>query len=260
MVSVCHVGPDGRRAHLYDSGMEGLPSATVADPIRALCARDYYPASRTSGRRPLSAIKWIVLHSTEGGTAASVARYFKGPSASGSTHLVVDDVECQRCLPNSARCWGAKGANLNGFHIEQCGFARWSSDVWKSHRATLERAAYKTALHCDKFGIPPVFCNAADLEAGTPGHDTCRVLEGIRREPLGSGAGLATLAVHVLRQALPEGDAGDRLLEHGDVGRAFVLDQAADLPAGALDDLGHLVRRDDEVVEPRTDEVAVAHA
>jgi hypothetical protein len=169
---VRHVGPDGLRAHLYDAGMEGLPSATVADPIRALCARDNYPASRTSGRRPLSAIKWIVLHSTEGGTAASVARYFKSPSASGSTHLVVDDVQCQRCLPNSARCWGAKGANLNGFHIEQCGFAKWSSDVWKSHRATLERAAYKTALHCDKFGIPPVFRDAADLEAGRPGITT----------------------------------------------------------------------------------------
>jgi N-acetylmuramoyl-L-alanine amidase len=144
----------------------------MTDPTRAPCAKDYYPAVRTSGRRPLSAVMWIVLHSTEGGTAASVARYFQSPSADGSTHLVVDDDECQRCLPNSARCWGAPGANYNGLHIEQCGFARWSNVDWKSHLATLKRAAYKTAIHCDMFGIPPVFRNAAGLDAARPGITT----------------------------------------------------------------------------------------
>ena len=143
-----------------------------ADPIPAECRRDYYPAFRTSGRRPLSAIKWIVLHSTEGGTAESVARYFQSPSAGGSTHLVVDDLECQRCLPNGAVSWGAKGANFAGFHIEQCGFAKWSAVIWRSHLATLKRAAYKTAWHCRAFGLPAVFVKAADLKAGRPGITT----------------------------------------------------------------------------------------
>ncbi len=152
--------------------VQELPVSVAPDPIEAECRRDFYPAYRKSGKRPLSAVKWIVLHSTEGGTAASVARYFQSSSASGSTHLVVDDHECQRCLPNSAVPWGARGANYGGFHVEQCGFARWSSEEWKSHLATLERAAYKTALHCNLFGIAPVFRKAADLEAGRPGVTT----------------------------------------------------------------------------------------
>ena len=140
--------------------------------VKAPCLKTYYPAFRSSGTRPLSEIKWVVLHSTEGGTAESVARWFQNPDAGGSTHLVVDDKECQRCLPNSARCWGAQGANYNGFHIEQCGFARWSAVIWKSHLATLKRAAYKTAFHCDKFGIPVRFVKAADLKAGKAGITT----------------------------------------------------------------------------------------
>lgn len=144
----------------------------MTQPIKAPCRMDYYPAYRQSGTRPVSAIKWIVLHSTEGGTAASIARYFKSSSAGGSTHLVVDDKECQRCLPNSAVPWGASGANTAGFHIEQCGFAKWSTVIWKSHLNTLKRAAFKTALHCHKFGIPPVFRVAADLRAGRPGITT----------------------------------------------------------------------------------------
>ena len=141
-------------------------------PIDAECRRDFYPAYRTSGRRPLAAVRWVVLHSTEGGTAASVARYFQSSSARGSAHLVVDDDECQRCLPNSAVPWAAPGANYAGLHIEQCGFAKWSTEEWRSHRATLERAAYKTALYCSNFGIPPVFREAADLKARRPGITT----------------------------------------------------------------------------------------
>ena len=125
--------------------MKELPVSVEPAPIGAECRRDFYPAYRTSGRRPLAAVTWIVLHSTEGGTAASVARYFQSSSARGSAHLVVDNYECQRCLPNSAVPWAAPGANYAGFHIEQCGFAKWSTEEWRSHRATLERAAYKAA-------------------------------------------------------------------------------------------------------------------
>jgi hypothetical protein len=152
--------------------VEERPVSVAPDLIPAECRRDFYPAYRRSGKRTLSAVTWIVLHSTEGGTSASVARYFQSSSARGSAHLVVDDYECQRCLPNSAVPWAAPGANYAGFHIEQCGFAQWSSEEWKAHRPTLERAAYKTALHCHGLGIPAVFVKAADLEARQPGITT----------------------------------------------------------------------------------------
>lgn len=159
----------------------------MTQPITAQCKKDHFPAFRSSGSRPLSAIKWVVLHSTEGGTAESVARYFKSSTAQGSTHLVVDDKECQRCLPNTAVPWGASGANFAGIHIEQCGFAKWSLVIWRSHLKTLQRAAFKTALHCHWYGIPIVFREAADLKAGKPGittHKECsRAFGGTHWDP-----------------------------------------------------------------------------
>jgi hypothetical protein len=144
----------------------------MADPIKAACKREFIPADKTSGKRKPSEIRWIVLHSTEGGTAESVARWFQSPSSGGSTHLVVDDDECQRCLENNVVSWGAKGANRYGFHIEQCGFAKWVEKEWLLHEETLRRAAYKTALHCKRFGIPARFVYAAALVQGKQGITT----------------------------------------------------------------------------------------
>lgn len=143
----------------------------MSDPIGASCKRDY-DAYHTSGRRPLSAVKWVVLHDTEGGTARSIARYFSTSSSGGSTHLVLDDNECYRCLDNNQVPWGAKGANYAGFHIEQCGFAHWTQATWMSHKSMLHRAAYKTALHCHRFNIPVRFCTAAMLKEGRRGITT----------------------------------------------------------------------------------------
>ena len=138
--------------------------------IKAPCDRAYL-REPLDGHRSLVAVKWIVLHDTEGGTAESIARFFEHNS-SGYTHLVVDDKECYRSLTNTAIPRGARGANTAGFHIEQCGFARWSLVIWQKHRMTMERAAYKTALHCKVFGIPPRFVKAAGLRAGDKGVTT----------------------------------------------------------------------------------------
>lgn len=138
---------------------------TPTTPIRATCSKRYR-ASRTSGTRGIERIRWIVLHDAEAPDAESVALFFSKPQATGSAHLVVDDDHCFRTLDNEDIPWGASSAfqaNLHGFHIEQCGFARWSSTAWLLHRATLNRAAYKTALHCKLFDIPPVFVFAAQL-------------------------------------------------------------------------------------------------
>lgn len=129
-------------------------------------------AAHTSGRRDISQIHWIVLHDTEGGNARGVAQYFHSPSSGGSAHLVVDNEECWRCLDNEDIAWGAPGANTNGFHIEQCGFAAWTPEQWRANKATLLRAAYKTAFHCHKFKIPPTFVGAAGLKAGKKGVTT----------------------------------------------------------------------------------------
>lgn len=139
--------------------------------IRSDCLTDYH-AIRSSGSRPTSDILWIVLHDTEGGSAKNVARYFATDAAGGSAHLVVDDQDCYRCLKNTEIPWGAPGANTAGFHIEQCGYAKWSTVIWRSHLKTLQRAAYKTAYHCHLFDLPPVFVPASGLKARQPGVTT----------------------------------------------------------------------------------------
>jgi len=139
-------------------------------PINAVCNREYLREPLDGHRNP-EEIRYIVLHDTEGGTARAIAHYFH-TSTAGYTHLVVDDSECYRCLTNDDIPRGAPGANEHGFHIEQCGFAKWSFVIWKSHYKTLQRAAYKTALHCHKFNIPPVFLTADLLKKGLKGVTT----------------------------------------------------------------------------------------
>ena len=150
-----------------------------------------YTAKHHSGTRPLSAIKWVVMHSTEGDSARGAAAWFANPASGGSAHLCIDDQHCFRTLRDELVPWGAPGANTNGFHIEQAGYAKWSSLIWSSkHRNTLERAAYKAALHCRKFGIPPYFVAAAALREGRPGvttHAECTKAFGGNHTDPGSG-------------------------------------------------------------------------
>lgn len=133
--------------------------------IEAVCDRRFR-AVRTSGRRAKTDVRWIVLHDGEASTAESMARFFTLPQATGSAHLAVDDAACFRCLDNEDVPWGAVSsfnANMRGFHIEQAGLARWSAALWFSHRQTLRRAAYKTALHCVEFDLRPVWVPASQL-------------------------------------------------------------------------------------------------
>ena len=141
--------------------------------ISDACDRTY-TAKHQSGTRPLSAIRLVVIHDTEGGSAKGIAHYFANPPNKdvGSTHLVIDDVSCYRTLADNVIPWAAPPCNTNGFHIELCGYAKWTALIWASHRAMLNRAAYKTALHCKKFGIPPYYIGASDLKAGKTGVTT----------------------------------------------------------------------------------------
>jgi hypothetical protein len=145
----------------------------VAAPITATCDRSFR-AVRTSGTREPGNVLWIVLHDEEAASAKSAAVFFTTPAAKGSAHLCVDDSICYRTLNNEDIPWAAPGANTHGFHIEQAGFAKWSTVMWLRHLRTLERAAYKTALHCVLFNVPPVFVFARDLEKTRPGVTTHR--------------------------------------------------------------------------------------
>jgi hypothetical protein len=137
-------------------------------------------ARHDSGPRKASAIRHVVVHSTEGGTAASVAAYF-ATTALASTQLVVDEVECYRCVPDLVIPWGAPGVNASGVHVELCGFARWTRETWLAHDATLRRSAAKSALWCWTFGIPRGWLTVNELRAGKSG--LCRHSDASRAFP-----------------------------------------------------------------------------
>lgn len=145
--------------------------------INAPCSRKYR-AAHTSGERDLKNVTWIVIHDEEASTAESAASWFQNRASGGSAHLCIDDEHCFRTLNNNEIPWGAASsimANIQGFHIEQAGFAvKWTTLIWKSHRRQLQRVAYKTAIHCKLFDIPPYFVKADGLLAGKPGVTTHR--------------------------------------------------------------------------------------
>jgi len=143
-----------------------------SDPISAPCHTTYMPAYRTSGYRSADEVLWVILHDTEGGTASSIASYFHGRTAGGSAHLVVDDNQCHRCLPNGVVPWGAIGANHNGLHIEHCVYACWSERGWMKHIKMLRRSAWKASGMCINYKIPARYSKAADLRAGRKGIST----------------------------------------------------------------------------------------
>lgn len=159
--------------------MASAPELLLArrpQPYGLNCSKRFR-AKRVSGQRPLSAIRWIVMHSTEGDTAVGAASWFANPASRGSAHLCVDDYECYRTLENADIPWGAPGTNYGGFHIEQAGHARWTAAIWGTrHNRTLRRAAFKAAWHAELFGLPLRFRTAQQLRAGLEGitdHDEC---------------------------------------------------------------------------------------
>lgn len=123
-------------------------------------------ARHNSGHRDPSQIRLVVMHDTEGGTARSVARYFASRSARASTHWVVDETRAVRCLADDVVPWGAPGANTDGIHIEQCGFASWSRVTWYRHQATLKRAAWVAARASVDHRVPVRWLTDRQLRDG----------------------------------------------------------------------------------------------
>ena len=120
-------------------------------------------AAHDSGPRRASDVRLVVVHSTEGGTAKSVAEFFH-TTAQASTQLVVDDEGCYRCVPDLVIPWGAPGVNTSGLHIEHCGYARWTRDEWLGHLSTLHLSAAHAARWCWQYRIPRRWVGPAGLK------------------------------------------------------------------------------------------------
>lgn len=108
----------------------------------------------------------IVIHSTEGGTAAGAATWFARKGATGSTHVIVDDGATFRTVEDDRIAYGAHPFNRDGMHIEITGFAKWSRSTWLQHDAMLRRAARVIASWVRKYEIPLRLLDDAELLGG----------------------------------------------------------------------------------------------
>jgi N-acetylmuramoyl-L-alanine amidase len=144
-----------------------LVSKTVGKNRPALpnCSTQYTAHGHGSTRN-MQSVRLIVLHSTEGATAAGAAGWFANPDSQGSTQIIVDDTSCFRTLPDNVIPWGAAGgrANEDGLHIEMAGFAKWTRAEWLKHQATLDKTAAWIAEWSALYGVPLTFLTAADLK------------------------------------------------------------------------------------------------
>lgn len=115
----------------------------------------------------------IVIHCTEGETAAGAASWFANPRSGGSAHLVVDDEEVWRCVDDTDTAWHAVGVNSIGLGLEIAGYARWTEEEWLQHEPRLIEAARIHAGWCRAYGIPVVESETRGYHshAGLPGND-----------------------------------------------------------------------------------------
>jgi N-acetyl-anhydromuramyl-L-alanine amidase AmpD len=119
-------------------------------------------------------IKRVVIHCTvspcEPGGARNIAAYFRGSSAGGSAHYVVDPKETVQSAYDSVVAWHAP-PNPNSIGVELCDPMKGSGRRWRdhNHQAMLRRAAALTAQLCLHYDVPIRKIDDADLRAGRKG-------------------------------------------------------------------------------------------
>lgn len=122
-------------------------------PVWTPCSTRFR-AAHTSGPRKASDIEYVVIHDTEGDTAAGAASWFANPKSEGSANLAVDGKECFRPVDDLEIPWAAPPLNTKGFHIEIAGHRSFTHDEWMAHEPALRRAAWKAAQRALLYNVP----------------------------------------------------------------------------------------------------------
>lgn len=139
----------------------------------------YLGPARRSSSGSNKPIKRIVMHGTVSptvrGQARATAAYFRGTSAGGSAHYVVDPGEVVQVAYDSVIAWHAP-PNSNSLGVELCDWvgkdgkalplSRWEG---ADHKAMLKLAARLVAELCLAYDVPPLMLGPGDLKAGRRG-------------------------------------------------------------------------------------------
>jgi uncharacterized protein YjgD (DUF1641 family) len=111
--------------------------------------------------------------------AENCANYFRNPPVTASVHFCADDNSVVQTALLTNTVAGAAGANRNGIHIEQGGYAKQSGEEWSdsySSRMIEGQVGPLVKKLCEMYNIPYLLLNADDLRAGYKGiasHDSC---------------------------------------------------------------------------------------
>jgi hypothetical protein len=108
------------------------------------------------------------------GGARQIAAYFRGQSAGGSAHYVVDPAETVQVVYDGVIAWHAP-PNAHSLGVEMCDMpvakdkSRWDS---KSHQQMLDRVVRLVASLCLAYDVPPRFRGPIALKLGRRGITT----------------------------------------------------------------------------------------
>lgn len=133
---------------------------------------DFLQARWFRAGRQGHAIRLFVIHDMEAPekstTAEAVARYFSTTDRKASAHYCIDSDSVVQCVHDGDTAFGAAGANLDGLHFEQAGYARQTEAEWLDpyglamfgHGGVVLRAKSK------EHGVPLRWLSDAEIKDG----------------------------------------------------------------------------------------------
>lgn len=146
--------------------------------------RIWIPSPCYSGRN-YSDVRLIVMHTAEGArTYQDLGHFFQNAANGVSSHVGIDDTKgtIGEYVTRGNKAWTQANYNPYAVAAELCGFASWTTDVWKnSHHNMLVNAADWIREECQKAGVP--IDRLTDAQAQGSGHGCCQHIN------LGAGGG-----------------------------------------------------------------------
>lgn len=149
----------------------------MADAVNRV-RRDYH-AVHNSGTRPVSSIRYFVIHASEApqATAAAeiVGRYFESKTSRGSTQYGIDVDSTQQYAKDNVICWGAPPLNDSGLHVECAGKTSLGRHEWlRVYGPMFKRLGWLIANRCKAYNIPTQVLSVSELKTRgqhpKPGH------------------------------------------------------------------------------------------
>lgn len=130
------------------------------------------PAKHQRAGRRGKTPRLIVIHSTEspeqGNGAEAVAKYFQNVQRTASAHRVADNNSTVMCVRDENTAFGAAGANDDGLHLEQVGYAKQTEADWlDTYSVAMLTEGGKTIREwADEYAIPLVWLTVAQVADG----------------------------------------------------------------------------------------------